>query len=244
MPGDIPLYLQKGRAGATERAYQALVRQLELRQVLPGEKLPAAQVLAATIGVNRPAVLQALQRMQDEGRVDVGAGRKGVVVLGPEQSRAHRELVATTQDWAELGTLIEIIEPGIARVVARQGLSAEVVGEARELIASIGGTRDPQALLGLDHKMHLLLGRSTGMQTLEALGTLSRQLIAQAMDLVDGGTKTPARLAREHELLLTAILAGNAGAAADLADKHLAGVRKALSSLTDRSPATWRTAQQ
>ena len=224
------------KTSAATRAYQHLVRSVELRLVLPGERLPTAAALAQEIGVSRPAVLHALQRMQEEGRIEIGAGRKGVTVLPAANSRAHRRGAALDKNWAELSALVEITDPGIARVLARQGLTADVVAEARELIEQIKVTEDEDALLGLHNRFHLLLARATGMKILEALGTMGRQLLSGVHDLADIPVAEPRVLAAEHEQLLTAILAGDAARASDIAAWHVDATRDALRAVFGGTP--------
>ncbi|WP_433547069.1 GntR family transcriptional regulator [Streptomyces sp. CA-294286] len=73
--------------------------------VEPGERLPAARVLAGSLGINVHTVLRGYQRLREEGLIELRRGRGAVVVDAP-------------------------VAPGRARLLERVG---ELVREARTL---------------------------------------------------------------------------------------------------------------
>lgn len=73
--------------------------------VEPGERLPAARVLAGSLGINVHTVLRGYQRLREEGLIELRRGRGAVVVDAP-------------------------LAPGRARILERIG---ELVDEARKL---------------------------------------------------------------------------------------------------------------
>ncbi|CAM5594879.1 GntR family transcriptional regulator [Streptomyces spiroverticillatus] len=73
--------------------------------VEPGERLPAARVLADSLGINVHTVLRGYQRLREEGLIELRRGRGAVVVDNP-------------------------VSPGRARILERIG---ELVEEARKL---------------------------------------------------------------------------------------------------------------
>ncbi|MGW7416394.1 GntR family transcriptional regulator [Streptomyces sp. NPDC054863] len=73
--------------------------------VEPGERLPAARVLADSLGINVHTVLRGYQRLREEGLIELRRGRGAVVVDAP-------------------------VSPGRARILERIG---ELVEEARKL---------------------------------------------------------------------------------------------------------------
>ncbi|MFH8473100.1 GntR family transcriptional regulator [Streptomyces sp. NPDC018000] len=73
--------------------------------VVPGERLPAARVLAESLGVNVHTVLRGYQQLREEGLIELRRGRGAVVTGGASPHRARllervREVVA---DARELG---------------------------------------------------------------------------------------------------------------------------------------------
>ncbi|MFJ4963760.1 HTH-type transcriptional repressor YtrA [Streptomyces sp. ADI96-02] len=71
--------------------------------VTPGERLPAARILAESLGVNVHTVLRGYQRLREEGLIELRRGRGAVVTAGASPHRARllervREVVADARD--------------------------------------------------------------------------------------------------------------------------------------------------
>ena len=80
----------------------------------PGDRLPAAREVAASLEVNIHTVLKAYQALRDEGLVDLRRGRGAVVTdsagLSPELLAAVRELVSEARRLdVGAGTLTALI---------------------------------------------------------------------------------------------------------------------------------------
>src|SRR5215471_3297701 len=97
-----------------EQAAAVLRRAIAEGQAAPGERLPPAVDLAATLGVNRNTVLRALRLLRDEGLLEFRRGR-GITVTGtPERSEVLTGAQALVRLARQHGyrreDLIQIIE--------------------------------------------------------------------------------------------------------------------------------------
>ena len=89
--------------------------------VRPGERLPAARELAASLGVNVHTVLRGYQRLKEEGLIELRRGR-GAVVSGAASPARARLGEATERLIAEARRL-GLSDDEIVTVV-RTGLTA------------------------------------------------------------------------------------------------------------------------
>ncbi|RKN38365.1 GntR family transcriptional regulator [Streptomyces hoynatensis] len=63
---------------------------------LPGERLPPAREVAASLGVNVHTVLRGYQRLRDEGLIELRRGR-GAVVRADESTRGRARLLTAAR---------------------------------------------------------------------------------------------------------------------------------------------------
>lgn len=68
-----------------------VARQIRDGRITPGQRLPAATELAASLGLNRNTVLQAYRLLRDRGLVELRRGR-GAVALSPPRPGPDEEV--------------------------------------------------------------------------------------------------------------------------------------------------------
>ncbi|HUR48023.1 MAG TPA: GntR family transcriptional regulator [Acidimicrobiales bacterium] len=224
------------RRGAVEQARRYLSNSLDFRRFKPGERLPSASDLSTKIGVSRPSVLAALKILEEEGRIEVKPGRAGARVLEPDPETQRARAWEKRGALAEMSLLREIIEPGIVKVAAETGLSADLADEARNLIEKMEHAEDPGDYLGADIEFHHLFGRCLDMKIVEGFAIIARRLVSPGLDIVE---LTPERLATsssQHRMILEAVLARKAEVAEAHSLEHVRVstrlINEALGSLT------------
>lgn len=134
---------------------QRLLRALQLRVLMPGDRLPGTRTLAHEFGADPRVVAAAYRVLADEGLVELRA-RAGAFL--------HPGLVGPQAGQASVGWLAEVLVAGIARGIAAPALPAllrralgrtpvpvaviattvdQAVGMCRELEQSIGVAASP-----------------------------------------------------------------------------------------------------
>jgi GntR family transcriptional repressor for pyruvate dehydrogenase complex len=115
-------------SAAVVQQVQALIRDGTLQE---GQRLPAERELAATLGVSRMSVREALRLLEVMGHLHTDAGRGTFVCRLPEPaprpaSRAGLDLLEDGALFDQLATVREAIEPKIAALAARHATESEV----------------------------------------------------------------------------------------------------------------------
>ncbi len=95
LAGDTPIFEQLAASVRNEAASGKLK---------PGDRLPSAREVAASLGVNLHTVLHAYQDLREEGLVEMRRGRGAVVTDGAEQlASLHAEILALAGSAHALG---------------------------------------------------------------------------------------------------------------------------------------------
>lgn len=220
-----------GQGRLNGRIRQEILRVVAEQRLAPGDRLPSERELAAALQVSRPSVREAVRSLEAEGRLVVRHGQ-GVFVAEPDSRRRMREsMVELDHNLSELFSMRELLEVPAARWAAerqdRQALAA--VGDAySRLEAAL--TDDPvdyDRLQKLDAAFHLEIVRASGNRLLVQTQAVMHELMAQGMRTtleVEGRLQ---QSSEDHGRILAALLAGDADAAAQAAQEHVQGARRA-----------------
>jgi GntR family transcriptional regulator, transcriptional repressor for pyruvate dehydrogenase complex len=206
----------------------------------PGDRLPPERQLAASMGVGRSAIREALAALELLGVVDVRPG-SGTYLRG----RAS-ELLPQTLSWGVLidapktRELIEVrhgLEVQAARLAAGTA-SSDVVAELEDQLATMESHLDDDysAFVAADMRFHQTIAGAAHNALLEDLlqsvRSLIRVWVERALDDSDH-----ARLAcAEHRAVLDALRANDSDAAAYAMSAHMDTARRLLG-LLDTSAA-------
>ena len=203
---------------------------IQQRQLGPGDRLPAERDLAATMGVSRSSLREALRALTVLGVTEMrhGAGTY-VSSLEPDLLVRHLSFVLSLSEDAsdQLFEARKVVEPAMAALAAEridddtlEALDA-CVDRARAVIG------DAEAFMETDLELHDAIRASAGnailgrfMESIHALGLASRKAT---------GTKRAVRerSVEDHRAIVAALRERDGEAAAAAMHHHLENVERA-----------------
>jgi DNA-binding FadR family transcriptional regulator/predicted TIM-barrel fold metal-dependent hydrolase len=240
--------LPKLRAGSTlaEEVTQALARGIAQGELSPGDKLPAEKDIAASMGVSRGVVREAIARLKQDGLLDTRQGAGAFVRdAAPTSSFRLRPMaLAPAHDLAHVYELRREVESGAAAHAALRR-TPEALSRIEAALAALGAATTAGRLgADEDKALHLAIAEASGNPHFpRLLGLLAVSLddtIGTARRSIRTVPGLPMWVQLEHGLVVEAIRAGNAMAARAAMASHIdaAATRLGLA-MTDRAAAPW-----
>lgn len=189
----------------TERVHRQLLEAICAGELAPGTRITQEE-LAASLGVSRQPVLQALRLLKQEGFV-VDAGRRGLMVS---------TLDATAVE--QLYQVRAVLDGLAARLAAEHGrkLDASLIEEGRRAIAGSG----LRAMIRADMRFHEAIYTAAGNPLIAESAGRQWQHIGRAMGAFLRPEGMAASVWDEHAAILEAIHRGDATRAEALARGH------------------------
>ena len=137
------------RRSVPDEVFDQVLDEVVSGGLAPGETLPGERRLAEVLGVSRPAVREALQRMAQTRLVEVRHG--GATTVRDFRRHAGLDLLPSllvrggSVDVAVVRSVVEarlLIGPGVAALAARRR-TPDLVGRLTDVITAYAGTDDP-----------------------------------------------------------------------------------------------------
>ncbi len=190
-----------------------------------GERIPAERTLANDLGVSRPALREALGRLEASGMVvrRHGSGTRVSREVPLSASLAAR-LERGSDEFEYAAEFREVVEPQIARLAAARIGAAELAA-LRELLLASSGDIDPDESVRLDVAFHVGVAQAAGNPLLATLGelTASWTVEARVYSHLQGDGR---RISHEgHARVLDALENGDGDAVAEAMARHLREIR-------------------
>ncbi len=198
------------RQRLSDTTYQRLLEELVSGRYGVGEKLPAENALAKYLGVSRPVVRTALQRLQLDGIV-VSRQGSGTYVQRTPSSDLGRHI-----DTGKLSRVLQgfelrlVLEPLSARLAARHR-NAEQLRLIEEADARVRSGMESGAISNHDdfafhHSIAAASGNAMLLETLEGLALQIKDAIGVTLALTRSGTlQRQQQVLDEHQRILRAI---------------------------------------
>ena len=217
-----------------DRVSEALMRKIVGKELPAGAQLPSEQMMAASFGVSRTVVREAISRLKSEGLIDTRQGRGAFV----RTDRTDVPLRLGIDPDNPLLSLLNLLE-------LRLGLDAEIAA-----IAATRRTRDQmtaiqRALKEIDHasetggdavaedlEFHLSIAQATQnpmfFELIRFLGSSFYNAIAVTRANETRTEELASETRREHKAIAQAIAKRDAQAAATAARTHIENASKRL----------------
>lgn len=196
-------------------------------QLSAGQRLAPERQLAASLGVARPVLREAIQILADRGLLHSRQG-SGTSVTDLSPTTLMRSLergytfLAVPDSRAKIHELRACIEPGLAALTATRA-RPEAVDRLDALVATMRRSYKQRAhFLTADRDFHLQLADGAGNELFRILLEPMHAVLAEHMDRVtQRATAAQLRaIADQHEPIVAAIRAGDPVAAHGAMQRH------------------------
>jgi len=215
------MIVDKGSLSLEERVFSSLEEDILSGELCAGTRLKE-QELSIRLGVSRTPIRGALQRLADEGLVEIMTNRSAVVVGVSEED---------LEDTYRIRVRLE----GLASRLCTMRICEE---DKRELLASVELSEfyikknDAEHLKELDTTFHRIIYKASGNRLLcKILSELHRNIKAYRKRSLSNPDRVEKSVA-EHREILTAILSGDADEADRLTSLH---IERAMENLGNRN---------
>lgn len=222
---------------AEARAWQLVLERIETDlldgRLRPGDRLPPERELAATLGVGRSSVREALRVLEVMGLIRTGTGSgptSGAIIIATPQGgmSALLRLQVAAQGFP-LDDVVRtrlVLEAAVVETLADD--SARDTAATREVLDAMESPDlTPAEFLALDAQLHLAMAEASGNVVIAAmmagLRTSIESYVQRGAEAIDDWDAAAQRLRREHRAILAAIDAGDGEHAATLVHDHITG---------------------
>ena len=230
---DSPVFRPIRTSQTFEETVERLLQAAKLGVINPGERLPSERELAASLGVARETLREALRSLVDAGYFESVRGRGGGTFMrrrpGPAQPSAPpgASLPGISERLSHVLDLRRVLEVGAAELAATRELTPAVHTQLRWLLeescaVSIEDYRP------IDSRLHLAIAEAAGLPILAGYVADVRTDIN---DLLDAIPRLPVNIRNsndQHRAVVEAVLDGDPLAARDSMTEHLAGTAALL----------------
>jgi GntR family transcriptional repressor for pyruvate dehydrogenase complex len=205
------------------------------RKLKAGDRLPPERELAATMGVSRPSLREALRALAMMNVIDIRQGAGTFVTsLEPGLLVEHLEFVFQLSDatYLQLLQARKALEPAIAAVAAARITDEEIAALDRCLVRSREYAGMHEAFLEADLDLHEIVIAASGNPILERLmASISRlgRASRQRTQLIPGVVATTLE---DHREIVEALRRHDPQGAAEAMLKHIVHIERKLMEFT------------
>lgn len=212
------------RESSADRAYREMKRRILGNEMLPGTQVLEGE-LAASLGLSRTPVREAMIRLAEDGLVEVRP-RHGM-----------RVLPISATDMAEIYLILTELEAAAARIVADKGVGradlAALEGAVRDMDVALKAD-DLDAWAAADERFHKMLVELSGNRRIVAVVNMFWDQAHRARMATLRIRPKPVNSNKDHAAVVAAIRRRDADAAYTLHRQHRVRATQMLAELIER----------
>ena len=236
-PDFSPVFRRIRGGNAFEETVERLLQAVKLGQVRPGERLPTERELAASLGVSRVTLREALRALAQAGYFESRRGRAGGTFVLPSQEWRRTADVRTgvadrAAELADVLALRHVLETGAVELAASRAHPPSVRASLERMLAEerVVGLVDcrPADYRPLDSRLHVALASLAGSPSLTAAVADVRMRVNDLLDAIPLLPRNIAHATAQHERIVAAVVAGRPRAARTAMVEHLEGTASLL----------------
>ncbi len=213
----------------SDRLAARLGGQIDAGALRPGDRLPTEQRLAATHGVSRTVVREAVHQLKSRGLLRSRQGSGVFVTAAPagESLTLDLALIASVDDVLRIREVRRALEAETAALAAGRASRTQVLGLRRALRAIDRSAAEGRDGVEEDLAFHRLLAEAAGNPHFGSLLEFLERYTKEAMRVTRRNDATRAdfvdAVRLEHAAIVDAIAAGDAALARRRAVQHMRG---------------------
>lgn len=215
------------RGTLAEQAAERLLAYIEEQHMMPGRLLPSEASLAASFGVSRPVIREALKNLVGKGVIEIVNG-KGAIIRPIDSDPLHLFFHRAMQ--MERGTMLELMEVRRGLEVQAAALAAsrrtdEDIEAIRKVVEGMRrNVGDIDAYTNYDVDFHLAIAAASHnvllVYLIEAIRSAMRSTIMASLQGGQGASENRQNVQNAHELLLQTLIDGSPAEAVRAMSRH------------------------
>ncbi|MFI5729642.1 FadR/GntR family transcriptional regulator [Kribbella sp. NPDC051587] len=226
-PADDAVFRPVRTGNPFEETVERLLQAIKLGVVRPGDRLPAERDLATRLNVSRVTLREAIHALTEAGYVESRRGRYGGTFVNeqlpkPRRTPAKRIARELGEGLDDALVLRVALETGAAEVAANRVLSAAEEGHLRQCLADSKAAKLTD-YRRFDSRLHLAIAEVTGSASLTSATADVRMRLNELLDAIPLLERNLEHSNEQHQVIVDAILAGDAPAARAAMREHLSG---------------------
>ncbi|WP_332814142.1 FadR/GntR family transcriptional regulator [Ramlibacter sp.] len=222
---------QRPSGKLSDRVYEHILERLVSGAFPVGARIPTELELGQRLGVSRPVVRDALQRMRDEGLLVSRQGSGTVVLRRPDSAIATFAPISSIADVQRCFVFRYAVEGEAAALAARQQDREAIARIAAGLKALEAATTAGRPAEAEDFEFHHAIADATGNHFFSAtLAGIREQILAgihinRGLSLIRPRQRV-ATVMKEHEAIYNAIASADESKARQAMHRHIENARR------------------